>query len=313
MDGHIFSMGKINSILFQVKKIKDLPPLSLFKYYDLSDKAINAVEQKYLYAPHPDQLNDPYDCYENIIEMTDPHVALNIDKYWGLNSSLEEISEKLRSNDEYLIRCLQYQLKMMTFQKTGVLSLTSDPENLLMWSYYSNHKGFCVEFDYVSFPFSFFGPFQINYQSEIETVSARPLELAFLYQTNIKHVSWKHEMEWRLLAHKTHMEIPGIDFLKSEPGEKREFQYLTENIKSITLGNRFFHNNNEIRLLDINTAEHEITLKEQIEKKKAVLDIVINQNIPTFIISRDYKTFKIIRKSISIREIDSMKYKLIET
>lgn len=52
--------------------------------------------------------------------------------------------------------------------------MTSDATNILMWSYYSNHQGFMIEFDITKFTtFKYHGPFPINYQDPIEAISLK--------------------------------------------------------------------------------------------------------------------------------------------
>ena len=286
-----------------IPKEEDKKPIpeTLYKYYALNDHSHEAINEKYIYGPHPDQFNDPFDSYHDILILNDPK-KIN----FLFNISVEEAQEKIKNGDKLFLRDVQYAFKIRIFQKIGILSFIHDPSNLLMWSYYSNHEGYCMEFDYKKFPFKFFGPFQMNYQSNIEQISSEFIHTAFLYQTNIKSISWKHESEWRLLAEKNKiMEVPGIDSLKSENTENRKFHYNRENIKSITLGNRFFHNFNEIK---IENEEGYINLKYKVDIKQTILNLIISEQIPVYIIIRD--NFNLKRERIKIEKIEDCHYKM---
>jgi hypothetical protein len=93
----------------------------------------------------------------------------------------------------------------------GVVSLTSDPYNRLMWGYYADsHRGFVAEFVHgpateshdVETVVSPFGPaVKVTYASSLPTFRAgfsNPLQV---YYT--KHEEWDHEDEWRVVQYLT--------------------------------------------------------------------------------------------------------------
>ena len=92
-------------------------------------------------------------------------------------------------------------------KRYGVVSLTSDPYNRLMWGYYADsHRGFVAEFAHdpateshgVETVWSPFGPaIRVTYALALPRFKAdfsNPFEV---YCT--KHEEWAHEHEWRVV------------------------------------------------------------------------------------------------------------------
>lgn len=229
-------------------------PATLFKYYRLSEINVDALIHNYIYASHPLQLNDLYDCSEKMIVYDNPHFAKRV-----LRDTRDEILEDTGLdintmtdeeivNNQQIIDNLRGVLWHSMYSKQGIISLTEDPYNILMWSYYSQHTGFCVEYDYQLFSFDYCGPFPINYQKEIRELHLRdiPFESAIAAQFNVKNEIWKHEEEWRIMAYSNEnldMEVIGNPLLEKFYGHERKFQYPAKAVKSVLLGHRFFDKN----------------------------------------------------------------------
>lgn len=91
--------------------------------------------------------------------------------------------------------------------RLGVLSLTSNPSNLLMWEKYSaNHSGFCVGFDpYVAFR-NFGGGKLVEYVDNLPIIMPEPIhsyEYQYVLQIFYKLKKWISEGEYR--THKFHI------------------------------------------------------------------------------------------------------------
>jgi hypothetical protein len=88
--------------------------------------------------------------------------------------------------------------------KIGMYCMSTRPDDILMWSHYSDdHKGYCLEFE-ASDDTPFFGEAQpVIYSDSYPTVdffqtpSHEQLELIFL--TKASH--WRYENEWRIIDH----------------------------------------------------------------------------------------------------------------
>ena len=218
-------------------------PETFFKFYGLTDTSVDALRNLYVYATHPNQLNDPFDCDENIISIEKDYENANC--LW--RGQFDEILEAYGNDENEAYKFTQGVLKTILYKKWGVLSLTTSQENPLLWSYYTDNKGFCVEWDIDKFPFRTSGPFPVNYQKDLCPISTRQAELpcSVLIQCNVKNVRWQHEDEWRLMIYAP----PGLDmkgFGKAEENynasgdHDRKFHYPLSALKSVTLGVNFF-------------------------------------------------------------------------
>jgi hypothetical protein len=183
---------------------------------------------------------------------------------------------------------VQRYFKEKIYRLWGVFSMTTNRDSILMWSYYCNHNGFCVEYDISEFPFKFHGPFPMNYQPKLHSLSIKDIsvQIGILAQCNLKDKIWQHEKEWRLMIQAPkgeEMMSFNIEKLKKLGGHNRKFEYPISAIKSITLGNRFFEPK-EIRVINNNILE--INLMSNFEQKSIMLDYLSHNSIKTHIALR---------------------------
>lgn len=302
---YIYSNGKFEII----PDIKIEKPKTLFKLYELNNNSIDAITNQYIYANHPFHFNDLFDCTSYLLKVSKKYYLEKIydsssfqeSKKYSLNINLPE------SNTEVVQEMSESIHKIL-----AVLCLTTDLNNILMWSYYTHHKGFCVEFDYTKFNFKHYGPFPINYQnnpSVFEIDSDNDLRLGIIYQSNIKFKEWQHENEWRLL-----IEAPkGASFANpfnakslEYPIHDRKFYYKIDTIVSVTLGNRFF-DKGEIKIIDNNELAVEFKPKNQ---KKLLFDFLSKNEIITKIVLQE-KLFELNFRPCKIHNLKNNKYKII--
>jgi len=199
-----------------INRITDiLIPNTLFKYRDWSNRNHRKlISKQEIYLPRPSDFNDPFDG--------------NIPVRWDLmtyeecfEKNLEFINIQHKDKDQKLVR--EY-AKKVTDEKTlwhpdkikkerpeqlakwnsiiGLFSLSSIPDNILMWSHYSkNHTGFVVGFDVESLlidnQFEYIEP--INYQPDYPTISGLSDTTEQFYKKFFsKSDLWKYEKEWRI-------------------------------------------------------------------------------------------------------------------
>lgn len=284
-------------------------PEFFYKYYSLNNNSFDSLINQYIYATHPSQLNDVFDCNEEILEFDDSET----NRIFLKDFCSEE--ELIKMTDEDLLESkvfVQRNFKEIIYRKWGVFSMTTNRESVLMWSYYCNHNGFCVEYDISKFPFKFQGPFPINYQPELYSLSIKEIgvQIGILAQCNLKDKIWEHEEEWRLMIEAPKGEdMMSFNFekLKKLGGHNRKFEYHIYAIKSITLGNRFFEPE-EIREIDNNVLE--INLKSNFEQKSIMLDYLSFNSIKTHIALRKGFT-KIEFRTIKVERVNYKQYKFI--
>ena len=259
-------------------------PDTFYKYYPMNHYSIDSLVNSYVYASHPSDFNDIFDCYADLLDFDKIELIRNFLVNVFPMYSNKEFDEKVNENYLALKGFSQDFFKELMYKRWGIFSMTEESDNLLMWSYYNSHIGYCIEFDILNFPFEFHGPFQINYQPIIDSMplSEISFEIGVLAQSNLKDIKWKHENEWRLLIkhpEKEQMISPHNERLKSFGGHNRKFNYPLNSIKSIRLGTRFFLSE-EIQIINVN--ELEINLKNNFEQKLIVLDFLSDNNILTY-------------------------------
>lgn len=273
-------------------------PKSLYKLYSLSANSVNSITHTNLYAAHPFQFNDVFDCNINLIDFDD----FRINEFFLKHIFTEEQIRMQRiKGSGGLDQIVKINLHEIIYRKWGILSMTNNPYNILMWSYYNNHEGFCVEFDYSKFPFKYHGPFPINYQKEIVPISVKEsgLHLSIIYQTNIKSIKWKHEKEWRII-----IDADGEDMISQRykeisalGGRVRLFSYPIEAIKNILLGIRFFEYN-EIKSSDLKTYKFNLSSNsKKVKLKRNLLDFICKNKIKCTIVreNNDFVNMRFIK------------------
>jgi len=255
---------------------RSLPP-SLFKLYSLSQYSVDALLNGYLYAPNPSQLNDIYDCDVRLIKYDNPEF---IRELFAPDFPKKELDSLIDSDDPHLQLNTQVNFREILFRHYGIVSLTSNPNNIQMWSYYTNHKGFALQFDYSKFGFQFYGPFPLNYCKEPVQVAVSTSGMsAILYQFLTKEINWIHEEEWRLLVPSNEALVsPGFKGIHDLGGKERKFFYPLEAIEMITVGSRFISLDERTidgdeKIMYIDMMDYERT------ERTAVIDFALEHNI----------------------------------
>lgn len=273
-------------------------PEHLYKYFALNDNSISALENEYLFAADRWLLNDPYDCHSNIIDWDEFNIEQKVKlsefykKYIAenapKNSELFKMIDKSFKNFNIELKQLivqDYYPQIVSifssefYKNNGIISLTTNNNNGLMWAHYSKNEGFLIEYDYSKFSYRNSRPFPINYVNEnalpqykSETFSI----LMFVFQCLQKSKMWAYESEWRIIPRKDeNMKLS----ISGENLDSRKFS-VDGAIKSITLGSRFFDVNN----IKVIRKEKGIywSLNEKCEKRLRVLNKVVTSNIKTY-------------------------------
>ena len=230
---------------FNIIPNKDISkPETFFKYYALTKNSVDALTNMYIYATHPNQFNDPFDCNEKLIRFSKWEDVKNL---WDVK--FEEFIEYYPN----LTDACKYSadaFRTILYRKLGLFSLAPKPDNYLMWALYSENKGFCVEFDVKEFPFRHFGPYPINYVEGITHpihIGETGGSIAMLIQSNIKNSWWQYENEWRLyIPNPDGFDMrsfgPNAERFNSPDDHDRRFKYPLPTLLSVTLGCSFFDN-----------------------------------------------------------------------
>lgn len=264
-------------------------PETFFKYYALSPYSVDAITKQYVYASHPTQMNDPFDCAKSIIDFDDEEVARCL-----LKDQYDEAKQSFPPK-EFQKFC-QSVFNTRLFRKIGIFSMTDSSENDLMWAHYANQLGFCVEFDIKQFPFLKYDPFPINYIETVKPIRTSEMDIFPIASIlcSVKHTMWSYENEWRLM-----IECPEGKEMKSFGywqgydinlgcEHDRKFYYPISAIKKIILRHTFLENekiesiggNERVWKLEI-IKNNEPNKVDRLKKK--LLNFITKSKIPTSI------------------------------
>lgn len=202
--------------------------MKLFKY--VHPQRIDILENNMICFSTPHQLNDPFELNPHIKDVAtqetyNSSIKENVAKLRGDYSKLSRNSRRTMTYDDFARQVSDLTHKGLTSEvklgmatkakeiidkeltgKTGILSLTERPDNLLMWAHYADsHQGFIIEFDPES---SFFNQRRSNvdeygYLREVKYSETRPSlileEIKDLSPYLTKGNVWKPECEWRMM------------------------------------------------------------------------------------------------------------------
>ncbi|MCT3641370.1 hypothetical protein CMT69_07880 [Elizabethkingia anophelis] len=241
-------------------------PEAIYKYYGISINSILALENLQLYATHPFSFNDSVDSSELLLDFRNVSKERFISFYKRMlipeEFSKYDFNETYENDRKANFDNFKNFVYTNFTRNIGLISLTTIPFNILMWSHYTNETGFVIEFDTKKLLDDIksqnndinnycFRP--IQYVDNLEFIDAfsadfNTPDIPFLYATTIKRKEWEYENEWRLSIYKDDMDIP---FSVLYPGSKdykgknnRFFKYSKDTLESISLGKHFFNGKN---------------------------------------------------------------------
>ena len=307
--------NEINEFVFNVYPSLELKCNRFFKYYALTNNSVDALTKCYVYASHPNQLNDSYDCNSQILSFENASCN-DMDVFYGrlYNQFLGGYG-----SEECLRQHTSEHFKDLIYKHTGIISLANQNTNAHLWHVYSqDSQGFCVELDVKQFPFKCYGPNPIQYVDKLSKFKVNNnIATALLVQTNVKTKAWEKEEEWRMLVSNP----KGMDFNSwGEDGSlhkqfnfgdehDRKMKFPLSALKSVTLGERFFRSPN-IKCNQVSETELEcIFLNTKEELRSMVLDFLIGKPVRLFIITNDMG--ELAPQPIEIVKLQSQVYRII--
>lgn len=201
-------------------------PDKFYKYKPLCttldlERVYNTVMKGEIYYPAAHLLNDPFELHP--VFSLDAPAEKHREDFLRLSRKFEPaLSDAEREAEADRVMCSSMaadsirtttaaiQALHATFltQSIGVLCLTTEPDNLLMWSHYGDsHRGICLEFDGHSAPMT-------QAQQVAYTVERLPInpyvdtqEEMMIKGLLTKSEHWRYEEEWRICRY---AEGPGL-------------------------------------------------------------------------------------------------------
>jgi len=290
--------------ILKITQDKEIPsPKTLSKYYSLNKNNVQAFVNSQFYVSHPEKLNDIFDFNLSLIDFTKY-------KFSDIEALLPDEEEKKEALNGFQNNAVEYLEKLkntfygLWISVFGILCMTEDKFNDLMWAHYTNNSGFLLEFNHDEFKKDIFvGPYPINYIPLLESLDFSVLEmtLGFFIVSLIKKSVWKYENEFRYFCLpdiKTNFKVDGrfsnsqFDFDLQE----RLISYPAGALKKVILGFNFFSND-----IKETIGPHEYLLDFKDENallKTQILDKIINDKLAVDICIFDKTDFSL--KSIPI-------------
>ncbi len=201
-----------------IDPLQNMPEV-LYKYRDFNNEFHKRLLFNHeLFFSSAAQFNDPFDAtlpfkYDEK-ELTEDNI---FKKYYSViqRKNLEWKEEQIHQlayeeqrkghiKDDRQQERFEENITKQIHETIGIVSLTTTPENILMWSHYANsHTGFCIGLD-SKFIFKNFGPHltlqQMIYDAEIPRIGL--FDIPTVYFTKIlstKSDLWKYEKEYRFM------------------------------------------------------------------------------------------------------------------
>ena len=186
----------------------------LYKYSPFSTNLLSALVSGRLWYSKATSFNDPFDCavinYQRQFELGRERAIEKMLRRPSAPPEATESEKKLTEalqqiHNQFITHRSEHDNRHSGLLATagssiqeslydfGVLCLTEDPRNILMWSHYSaNHTGVCLEFERVK-----------GSKLEVDVKPVRYVSKRYLSKNSDlvfdKFDGWEYEREWRLL------------------------------------------------------------------------------------------------------------------
>ncbi len=235
-------------------------PDKVHKFYSINILNVDALIKGYFYATHTFELNDYLDSNPFLWYASNPLSFDFYESFLGKDIPRNELLKFYEADTNRDNLCKGYISKYFEVISNifGVISFTAIENSILMWSHYTQEKGFQLTFNAKSLEVSLkdkigkgecFGMFPLNYTSSLNPIDIyeyNSMHIPFFYATNVKSDKWEYEQEWRFLIGKTMMGVPyskvGLNLnpdFKTSP-KNRYTYYDNDIVEQITLGMNFF-------------------------------------------------------------------------
>ena len=127
----------------------EVVPLNLYKYYKFDANYNKRRLTGEVYFSSPLKFNDPLDSQLDVKNNTkDFSEEWLSDKLFELGYNTSEIISKIiELRSAHGIEAVVTEVHKKQLEKLGILCLSENNINPIMWSYYTNNEGYCIEYD----------------------------------------------------------------------------------------------------------------------------------------------------------------------
>lgn len=184
-------------------------PRFLYKYRADSDTTLSILQNCAMWFSPPNAFNDPFDCnLSEVSSHTKEEAELFFQHILHARENREELLPKEASIE--VAERLLASSKDAVLSRTGVLCLSQNSDNILMWSHYTNcHKGLVIELDMFEDLEFFISPVRVKYtESYVPTNYFADPRAAVESIISTKSVCWSYEDEVRIIKSNTTGAVP---------------------------------------------------------------------------------------------------------
>ena len=177
-----------------------------YRFRSNNEDTLSELEESHIYFQNPRKLNDPFDCYPELLKLTDDKNELK--SFFQFLEPIIPASEKSKIKSELSANNLTSFKNMVGdyldkfINKFGIACLSLSPANLMMWSHYSNfHKGICLQYDTSKDENAFRRTRPMNYVDKFEQKEYNPIKEGnqFEHLLYTKSDVWRNEYELRVV------------------------------------------------------------------------------------------------------------------
>jgi len=174
-------------------------PLPLFKYVSL-DRALKILQTGEIRLTQPRFLNDPH---ELSVEINPQSLMLDFYEHMVRGGTAPDKAADIAKRNIAGLVVDRVENIVAEREKIGILSLSDNPENMLMWAHYGDHhRGAVLELDVGDMiikrenPAAVQAVVEVTYSDERIDYIARKMPLWMTLA--FKSAAWAYEREWRL-------------------------------------------------------------------------------------------------------------------
>lgn len=206
------------------------------------------ISNKELFFTNPKNFNDPYDCYNGLIDFQNPTTD-DIKNIVNKSSSLSR-SEKRKKEKDLLknpseLNTIFTKILDNEISKFGICCFSKTHKQLLMWSHYGDyHKGLCIGFEFQPITDDYF-IHEVDYRLKlVKKNHFNERNEGFRNLLLTKSIDWKYEKEVRAIS----LNYNGL------------VQISKEAIKEVYLGSRLEDDNRQLLLNRLNELNYNIDI-----------------------------------------------------
>jgi len=185
----------------EIRNTKD----QLFRYRKANEFSLDELENSYIYFPSSSELNDPFDVSHMTLSLTNEDSEMEKLYCQILEEAPDEMTKayikKNYENKPEILRKLVIENTSKFISTYGIACFSVTPIHVVLWAYYANHEGICIQYDTTRDKSFFKGARKVDYVENLEKINYEPISNPevtndiFYKKLNL----WEKEFEVRLI------------------------------------------------------------------------------------------------------------------